>query len=96
MSYSGSQPADRPIYSASVADARDPYHNRVVSWDAGLAGNSGFGSREHGLENMTAPVAFAKESEMDRIPLAIVGAGGMGGRHLRALGALYELSLIHI
>ncbi|HCL30587.1 MAG TPA: hypothetical protein DIC52_19430 [Candidatus Latescibacteria bacterium] len=45
---------------------------------------------------MTTPVAFAKESEMDRIPLAIVGAGGMGGRHLRALGALYESGMANV
>ena len=30
------------------------------------------------------------------IPIAIVGAGGMGGRHLRALGALYESGMANV
>jgi predicted dehydrogenase len=33
---------------------------------------------------------------MSRIPLAIVGAGGMGGRHLRALGALDESGMANV
>ena len=33
---------------------------------------------------------------MVRIPIAIVGAGGMGGRHLRALGALYESGMANV
>ena len=33
---------------------------------------------------------------MVQIPIAIVGAGGMGGRHLRALGALYESGMANV
>ena len=33
---------------------------------------------------------------MINIPIAIVGAGGMGGRHLRALGALYESGMANV
>ena len=33
---------------------------------------------------------------MIRIPIAIIGAGGMGGRHLRALGALYESGMANV
>ena len=33
---------------------------------------------------------------MIMIPIAIVGAGDMGGRHLRALGALYESSMANV
>jgi predicted dehydrogenase len=33
---------------------------------------------------------------MVRIPIAIVGAGGMGGRHLRAIGALYESGMANV
>ena len=33
---------------------------------------------------------------MVNIPIAIVGAGGMGGRHLRALGALYESGMANV
>ena len=33
---------------------------------------------------------------MVSIPIAIVGAGGMGGRHLRALGALYESGMSNV
>ncbi|MBT3996623.1 MAG: Gfo/Idh/MocA family oxidoreductase, partial [Chloroflexi bacterium] len=33
---------------------------------------------------------------MVSIPIAIVGAGGMGGRHLRALGALYESGMANV
>ena len=33
---------------------------------------------------------------MIKIPIAIIGAGGMGGRHLRALGALYESGMANV
>ncbi len=33
---------------------------------------------------------------MVQIPIAIVGAGGMGGRHLRAMGALYESGMANV
>ena len=33
---------------------------------------------------------------MSKIPLAIVGCGGMGGRHLRAMGALYESGMANV
>ena len=33
---------------------------------------------------------------MGRIPIAIIGAGGMGGRHLRALKALYESGMANV
>ena len=33
---------------------------------------------------------------MVKIPIAIVGAGGMGGRHLRALKALYDSGMSNI
>jgi len=33
---------------------------------------------------------------MTVIPIAIVGAGGMGGRHLRALGSLYESGMANV
>ena len=33
---------------------------------------------------------------MSKIPIAIIGAGGMGGRHLRALGALQESGMSNV
>lgn len=33
---------------------------------------------------------------MSKIPIAIIGAGGMGGRHLRALGALQESGMANV
>ena len=33
---------------------------------------------------------------MIKIPIAIIGAGGMGGRHLRALNALYESGMSNV
>ena len=33
---------------------------------------------------------------MSKIPIAIIGAGGMGGRHLRALEALYESGMSNV
>jgi len=33
---------------------------------------------------------------MDKVPLAIVGCGGMGGRHLRGVQELYGSSLCNI